>query len=58
MAPVQGQVPALRSAVAAAELLLTAHCHASHALRGVGRWKVARPMMFISNIVFEWYNNG
>lgn len=28
-----GQVPALRSAVAAAELLLTAHCHASHALR-------------------------
>eukprot|EP00435_Cladocopium_sp_Y103_P004347 s2268_g1.t1 len=28
-----GQVPALRSAVAAAELLLTAHCHASHAVR-------------------------
>lgn len=28
-----GQVPALRSAVCGAELLLTAHCHASHALR-------------------------
>lgn len=43
---VQGHVAALRTAVTAAELLITAHAHASHAFRSLAmQWcELCEPM--------------